>query len=278
MSGAVLADESFAALGTTCRVVAVAEDAPERAARARALIEDYDRRLSRFRRDSELCALNADPRERVPVSPLLRDAVAVALWAARASGGLVDPTLLDAIERAGYRESFVGRRAPQWSPPHSAPSPARPDPRGRWTEVTARDGFVVRPPGLRLDLGGTGKGHVADLAAAMLDGAERWAVDCGGDVRVGGHVEQQVVVELPFRDTESLTLREGAVATSSIHARAWQSGHHLLDPATGDPVWTGVVAATVVGRTVLEAETRAKMAVLGGSEAARKLGALAVFA
>src|SRR6185503_15474751 len=66
--------------------------AEEAAARARSWLDDFDRRLSRFRADSELCRLNADPRTEVEASPLLRAVVAAALWAAEHAAGLVDPT------------------------------------------------------------------------------------------------------------------------------------------------------------------------------------------
>ena len=77
------------------------------AERARRFVAEFDAKLSRFKPDSELCALNADPRERVPASELLRAAVKAGLAAAERSGGLVDPTLVDEIESAGY----VGSRA-----------------------------------------------------------------------------------------------------------------------------------------------------------------------
>ena len=63
------------------------------------------RKLTRFDRNSELSALNADPGEHCPVSPTLALAVEAALWAARTSEGLVDPTLVGELERAGYASS-----------------------------------------------------------------------------------------------------------------------------------------------------------------------------
>ncbi len=271
------ADETFAALGTQVRVVVEDPDAQELAAHVRWLVEEYDRRLSRFRPDSELCALNADPRDRVPVTPLLRDGVQAALRAAVRTGGLVDPTLLDALERAGYTRSRAG------SPPRAAriPSgparPARPHPDARWRAIRVENDAVVRPPGLRLDLGGSGKGRVADLASAVLQHSGRWAIDCGGDVRVGGIEPQTVIVAHPFGgEAARLTVTNGAVATSSIHARAWEGGHHLIDPATGEPAWTGVISATATAPTTLDAETAAKTALLGGPEQARHLATLHV--
>ena len=45
---------------------------------------------------------------------------------------------------------------------------------------------VVRPPGLRLDLGGTAKGWSADRAASHLGKLAPTLVDAGGDVAISG--------------------------------------------------------------------------------------------
>ena len=100
-------DITFDAMGSHVRLL-IGEPGPElppaaeAAEAARRFVLDYDAALSRFKPDSELCALNRDPRERVPASPLLRRAVRAGIEAAALSGGLVDPTLLGEIEAAGY--------------------------------------------------------------------------------------------------------------------------------------------------------------------------------
>ncbi len=68
-------------------------------------------------------------------------------------------------------------------------------------------------------------------------------------------------------------METGAVATSGIGRRSWlgpdgRPAHHLLDPATGRPAFTGVVQATALAPTAVEAEWRAKAAVLSGPERA----------
>jgi FAD:protein FMN transferase len=80
-----------------------------------------------------------------------------------------------------------------------------------------------------------------------------------------------VHVESPFdgRILHTFELTGGGVATSGIGRRSWldRSGapaHHLLDPASGRPAFTGVVQATALAPTALEAEARAKAAVLSG--------------
>ena len=71
----------------------------------------------------------------------------------------------------------------------------------------------------------------------------------------------------------TLELAAGGRATSGIGRRSWldargRPAHHLLDPATGRPAFTGVVQATAVASTALEAEVRAKAALLAGPEGA----------
>ena len=83
---------------------------------------------------------------------------------------------------------------------------------------------------------------------------------------------RRVTVAHPLDDRPALEfdLAAGAVATSGLGTRIWRTGsgfaHHLLDPSTGRPAWTGVVQATAVGSTGLEAETLAKTALLLGPE------------
>ena len=286
------ADRTFRALGTNVRLIATGAGARGAVSRARRAILDYHRRLSRFDPASELSALNCDPRPVVPASALLRSAIGAALWAAEHSGGLVDPCLLDALEAAGYAGSFERVE----KDPHGGPNPtfagcardagarpAAPDPRQRWRaiRIDERAGTIARPPGLRLDLGGSGKGHVADLVARELDGLSNWVVDCGGDIRVGGGA-REVLVAHPLSEPPAarLWLDGGAIATSSIVARSWRRGdgrraHHLLDPSTGEPVRTGILSATALAPTTLHAETLAKVALLRGPAGAREVLAAA---
>jgi thiamine biosynthesis lipoprotein len=256
-------------------------------ARERAFVEDLSARLSRFRPDSELSALNADPRAAVPASPLLRAAVGAGLWAARSTGGLVDPTLVDALERSGYGDSRDGTEpvslaeALRSAPPRS---PAQASPAALWRTIAVdrRTGAVRRPPGLRIDTGGTGKGLAADAVAHRLAGFSRFVVDCGGDIAVGGPAAQvrpfEIAVEHPLsgEHVHTLTVGRGGVATSGLNVRIWRRpdgsfAHHLLDPATGGPAWTGLVGVTALGGSALEAETLSKHALLSGPAGARKV-------
>src|SRR4029079_15544357 len=68
----------------------------------------------------------------------------------------------------------------------------------------------------------------------------------------------------------------GGTGTAGIAPRLWRteagrSAHHVIDPATGRPAWTGLVAVTAVAGTALEAEVLAKAALLSGPLGARRL-------
>jgi len=285
-------DLTFDAMGSHVRLL-IGEPGPgmppaaTAAEQGRRFVEDFDQALSRFRPSSELCRLNQDPRERVPTSELMRRAVEAGITAAQRSEGLVDPTLMDEIEGAGYVASRAGMTgvpladALAEAPPRQ---PAAPRPEQRWRGFAIDDeaGEVVRPPGLRFDTGGTGKGLAADMLAATLRGYSRFIVDCGGDIRIGGADAlvhpYEVFVEHPITGDRAHVLRlgSGGVATSGINVRIWRDengrySHHLLDPASGRPAWTGLVGATALGTTALEAETLSKAALLSGPERGREL-------
>lgn len=253
------------------------------ARRARQLLERIDARLSRFQAHSELSRLNRDPRATVPGSPLLRAAIRAACWAAERSAGLSDPTLLAALARQGYDGSQAGARPPSLRAALAA-APARraaqPHADERWRTIEIDDirGTITRPPGLRIDTGGSTKGLAADAVAELLDEQGAYVVDCGGDLRIRAHQPLDVHVEHPLSGTLAHTLRltAGAVATSGLRRRLWRRpgggfAHHLLDPSTGEPAWTGLVQATALAPTALEAETLAKAALLSGPRRARRL-------
>ncbi|MEH3054629.1 MAG: FAD:protein FMN transferase [Patulibacter minatonensis] len=258
--------------------------AEQRLDRAAAILAEFDERLSRFRSDSELCRLNADPRSAVPASPMmLRFAEAVG-WAGRRSGGLVDATLLPAVEAAGYRDHLELTVLDGGAPVLRATKGSAVAPTishagdEDWWHVGARSGAVHRPHGVRLDSGGLGKGLAADLAADALRGAPSWMVDCGGDLRLGGTARRPRPIDVrdpldPELVLHRLHVTSGGVATSGVTRRRWADGagtiaHHLIDPRTGRPAATGVLQVTALAPTALEAEVLAKTALLSGSERA----------
>ncbi|MBV9916418.1 MAG: FAD:protein FMN transferase [Solirubrobacterales bacterium] len=278
--------ERFSCFGGEC-TVRVAGRGPAGTARGAALrakgrLLRWHEQFSRFEPDSELSRLNRDPRRTIPVSELMVQLVEAAMQAAHASGGLVDPTLVPEIERAGYRERFAREPlALSYALALAGPrAPAAPSPEGRWREISVdpERRTVTRPPGLRLDSGGTAKGLFADILADELSPHAAFAVEAAGDVRFGGTGARRRSVEVasPFTGSRlhAFELARGAAATSGIDRRSWRDStgrpaHHLLDPATGRAAFTGIVQATALAPTGTAAELRSKAALLSGPCGAR---------
>jgi len=247
---------------------------------AEARLRSLHSRLSRFEPGSELSQLNADPEPVVFAGDLLRRLARAVVQAGALSDGLVDATRLSELEDAGYATSRAGLRGLRLSEIIEDAPPARParaHPEHQWRAISIDDaaGTITRPPGVRIDSGGLGKGLAADVVGATLARHPMFAVDCAGDVRVGGHagVPRTILVEDPFGGDpiHEFELVDGAVATSGIGRRSWRTrggtpSHHLIDPATGRPAWTGVVQASAVAPTALDAEMLAKAALLAGPE------------
>jgi len=189
-------------------------------------LAEMERAWSRFAPSSELCLLNArNAGSPQPASALLCEAVdaAVRLW--RATDGWFDPTTLDALERAGYDRTFSELRGIE-VPASSCDAEPVPTPGG--VVVDHERGSITIPAGVRLDLGGVGKGLAADcLARELVElGVVGSCVSVGGDVAVAGEAPGDawmIPVTSPLEPERvhwTVPLRQGAIVQSSRLVRA----------------------------------------------------------
>jgi thiamine biosynthesis lipoprotein len=275
-------------MGTQVELLAAGAPSGTLAA-ARHRLADLEARWSRFRPDSEISTLNRAAGRPIKVSPETLTLLALAVLGWQATAGRFDPTVLDALEGAGYDRSFdqlpAGRPGADGARPAPGPAPGL-----AGLRIDPEAGTVTLPAGTRLDLGGIAKGYAADLLCAQLreGGATGVCVNVGGDLRVGGTAPQggwAIAVPHPHGgQAATLQLTEGAAATSSPLRRAWHVGgqpaHHLIDPHTGRPADTGILQVTAVAAEAWRAEVATKAAFLAGlSEAltlVTRLGAEAV--
>ena len=262
-----------------CQVTGGPDDLASRAVDE---IERLEQCWSRFRDDSELVALNSDTSTRVAVSPPLAAALHRALVAWRLTDGWFDPTILDALEAAGYDNSFRDDDIARGDLRRCRPGPGPED-----VEVDLEAGLVIRPRGLRFDLGGIGKGLAADLVTTRLLawGARSVCLGLGGDVRVAGDPPEggwRIPVEHPHgtgHTTEpwfDAALTDGAIVASTTRFRRWtttdgEPAHHLIDPGTGRPSRSGLETVVVAAAEAWWAESLAKAALLAGPTAGRRL-------
>jgi FAD:protein FMN transferase len=278
---------SWQALGTN--VVLRTVD-PAGLASARKAVEAelaaIDRACSRFRADSELSRLNERPGRPVQVSALLFDALALALDAASASDGDVDPTLGRALELAGYDRDW-----------HLLPTPGDGQAHGTgtgspvlklralsgWRSVSldAQTRTVRLPHGVRLDLGATAKALAADRAATAAHTASGYGVlvSLGGDIATAGPAPAggwRIHVTDDHRSDatapgQTVSIRSGGLATSSTTVRRWshegRTMHHILDPATGEPANTCWRTVSVAAESCADANIACTASLVRGRPA-----------
>lgn len=275
----------FRAMG--CQIAAFLDNdtlAPARALqRVPGWFDEWEQALSRFRPDSDLNRLNDSAGMTVRVGPILWDAVKIALETARWTDGLVVPTVLSSLVKAGYNRSFDLLQSGA-----AGPEPARQtafladdkDGPSDWREILLeeKDHTITLPSDTRLDLGGIGKGWAAQLAMQQLSEFGPALVDAGGDIAVSGPQSSgkpwPVSVADPLQVQENLdllALESCGVATSGTDFRRWQKNgiwkHHIIDPRTGEPAITDILSATVVAPDALQAEAAAKVVLILGSQA-----------
>ena len=240
-------------MGTIVTMHVVRPGAHTAAALERAFgwFHEIEARCTRFREDSELRQLTAQPGVPVPVSAILYHAVQFALEVANQTGGAFDPTVGGAADGAGYRDI-------QLDPDRNT--------------IT-----LLRP--LTLDLGAVAKGLAVDMAARELAPLRDFAIDAGGDLYLAGANPQgapwSVGIRHPRHDHQllvSLRVSGQAVCTSGDYERPG----HILDPRTGTSSHT-VASATVVAPGAMLADALATAAfVLGPQEGLQLLTRMGV--
>ncbi len=244
-------------------------------AKARAFIENSEKRFTRFSELSELADLNRSAGEWFEASQDMYVVVSLAVQLHRQTRGLFDPAILDALEHAGYDRTMAEIRrfgaavvAVQVMPKQY-----------RFSDIRLDEdlGRIQLPEGMRIDLGGIAKGWIAEQAGLLLSTyTQACAVDAGGDAfMVGlpaGEEAWRVTLEDPYHPEKGLAilkLKPGAVATSVVTKRRWQQSgktmHHLIDPRTQRPAETDWLSVTVTAPHAAEAEVYAKSLLIGGS-------------
>lgn len=273
---------SFKAMNTKVQTWLYSQTDSEVLVDVQRLFNSIECRLSRFDPASELSQLNASTQEAFQASPTLLDALEVALWAAEATGGLYDPTILKSLEKAGYDRSFDRLET---ATPYQFSNPVATKPNGhsrtsvfnfRSVQLNRAKREIYKPIGVRLDLGGMGKGWTVDRAADRLQGLGPFLVNAGGDVFAyqsppgqKGWAIDLIHPRQPEQFMARLYLHHHALATSTTAKRRWQyrgqTMHHLIDPRTGQPAQTDALSVTVVADRTVTAEIYAKVVLILGA-------------
>ena len=261
----------FRAMGCMVDVqLATAEDGVSLLNTVPAQMEVWEQTLSRFRPGSELMRLNAAVGEWIAVSDVLFEVMRLAKDAARLTGGLYNPLVLPALLARGYDRDFSLIDQPELGEPATVLG---------WDSIGLRPKTreVCLPAGSAIDLGGIAKGWAAEKLATQLTLYGDCLVNIGGDIAARGMPEDEtgweVLIMDPFsgKPLSSLRLLDSTLVTSGTDYRRWktrdgQIQHHVIDPRTGMPADTDVLAVTVVHNSGAIAEAYATAALILGAE------------
>jgi thiamine biosynthesis lipoprotein len=155
----------------------------------------------------------------------------------------------------------------------------------RAIDVDARAGTVLlRAAGMRMHLGGIGKGFAVDRAVALFraHGIGDFMIQSGGDLYAAGRRGDrpwragiQDPRGAPGAIIAALELRDETFSTSGDYERFFmQDGrryHHILDPDTGQPAAAGARSVTIVSPRATMADALSTAAFILGPEAGMAL-------
>ena len=253
-------------MGSEVHLTAWTDDEPHALRAFENAFDEFDRldRLhSVWKEGSDVLRVNAEAgRAAVKVSPETLDVLRVANEVSEWTGGKFDVTF--------------GALSGLWKFDHDQDNqiPNPEDVRKQLPLIDFRDveinggaGTVfLRRPGMRMHLGGIGKGYAVDRAAAILRaaGVSNFLIQAGGDLYAGG-ARGDRPWRAGIRDPRgavdrifaALNLRDETFSTSGDYERYFirdgRRYHHILDPDDGQPA-RGSRSVTIVARRAVLAD------------------------
>ena len=237
-------------------------------------LRQLEQTWSRFLPDSELNRLQEWRGQWLECSD---DLVAALQWSLRMHAetrGLFDPSIRTNLEQLGYDRTFA--EIVEQSNQSDDGLLAGQTPGLHGLEIS--NNWVRLEPGLSIDLGGIGKGLAADMVAdeLIVAGANSAYVSLGGDIHAAGEPVDQHGWQVPLlhpitgATIDHHPLFSGALVMSTVAIRRWTRGgvehHHIIDPRTGRPADTGLVAVAVADQSAARGEALAKAAIIAGAD------------
>lgn len=272
-------ERTEAIMGTRCYVELWADD-PDKGNEAidavMAELRRIDNLMSHYKPESELSQINEHANERpVQVDKELFDLIKLSTHYSQITEGAFDITYAS----VGYLYNY---------PKHIHPTEKQIEqalPAVNWRNMLLdEEHHTVRfeHPGMRIDLGGIGKGYAVDRGIDVLKarGITRALVTAGGDSRIiGDRFGRPWLVAIRHPDNPNkvvtrIPLSDSAVSTSGDYERFFDENgvryHHIIDPRTGHSA-SKVRSATILGPTATQTDGMSKTAFVLGAEEALKI-------
>ena len=271
----------FKALGSEVVMVAQLETSQYNLLEeAKKLTEDFEKKFSRFIRNNELDRFNNSSTSSFSVSKEFAELLSEAKKMHKETGGVFDPTIIDALETAGYDKNFSDLELNNREKVSASEVKTKFKKRGKFSALKISGTRIKKPAGLRLDFGGLGKGFLADkLANSHFKKVANCWISMGGDLFVKGSEKPdqkngwKIGVEDPNQPgREIFTVMTGGkdlgIATSGVFKRRGLKGgfewNHLIDTKTGLPVNNNIIAVTAISTSAKKADVFAKTVLMLG--------------
>ena len=255
---------SFNAMGSeiTVQTDLPAEIASKLYDQIKQTFKDIENLASRFNPESALSKMNANlPHSQTIPEPLL-NIIKEAYYAYQTTDGNFDPRILQTLNNLGYEKTFEKNQHATTTVPTIIAE--------TWKPILENPAVTLGA--YPIDLGGIGKSYTAWLASNHIEAlTNNYCLNAGGDMLLSGvnpdGEDWKIGVENPYKQTEEpiavIQITDTAIATSSIAKRNWTNddgskAHHLINPKTGLPVNTGIVAITTMHPDVVTAEIWSK--------------------
>lgn len=201
---------------------------------------------------SEIYAVNRSGGKPVTVSPETAAALALSLQISEVTGGALDCTVYPVLAEWGFTTG-------KYQIPDEERLAALLENIG-YENVSLSGHTVTVPDGTQIDLGAVGKGFAGDVLAEIMaeNGVTSALLDLGGNIQAIGAKPDGSPWRIGLRDPfgegifAALELTDCAAVTSGGYERYFigEDGErycHIIDPASGKPVRSGLASATVVG-------------------------------
>ena len=272
-------ERTEAIMGTRCYVELWADDAVKGNDAIDAVMAELrriDNLMSHYKPESQLSQINQYANERpVAVDKELFDLIKLSTHYSQITEGAFDITYAS----VGYLYDY---------PNHVHPTEEQIReklPAVNWRNILFdEEHHTVRfeHPGMRIDLGGIGKGYAVDRGIDILKarGIQRALVTAGGDSRIIGDRMGRpwlIAVRHPDNPNKVVTripLSDSAVSTSGDYERYFDEGgvryHHIIDPHTGHSA-SKVRSATILAPTATQTDGMSKTAFVLGPEKALEI-------
>ncbi|HMS23878.1 MAG TPA: FAD:protein FMN transferase [Candidatus Saccharibacteria bacterium] len=236
--------------------------------------ENFQNRFSRFLRSSELTKLNQNHGHKTAISNNLVRILNKTAELSDLTEGVFNPFCIPLLQKAGYIKSLDSL--------NSNPAIDYTDRKVVDTkELKIGSNWALIPKNTAIDLGGIGKGYLADELSGYLDrvGIENYCLSIGGDlVAKGKSNNKKWSIDVPSATSSNMTagcqskLNKFAVATSGL-ARTVNGKRqpHLIDPRTQTLAKSPYITCSVISEDCVSADVIASCILICGTAFAKKM-------